>query len=456
MKSKGSRGKFAEIRVGIFVVICIAILTVAVIYISSGSGIFGPTFRAVTYLPTVGGLKPGAPVQLAGVEVGTVVSVDILRPELEPRNETNLAIYRHMEQTQDEIDKRRAKIPEAEQELRSLVEKRQQLLDAQKGSDASFKSLLNRINDLTEGLEANRNKISDLEGELIQLRGSIQNVQVIMKIEQAYRTWLRQDSAVGVGSIGLLGDKYIDISLGRSDKPVAENEQGMVVITGKKETDFRELITGIDDVIGNFGVLSQRFKNLTNKLDEGSIAQFIGDRSFYDNLNATLRETDQTLRSSTELLQDIRGGKGTVGRLIAEDKLYTDITQITSKSNEVLGKINSAQGVLGKLINEDQIYRKAESVLNSADVIAERIKNGEGTLGKLSKDEALYEKTRATLDKLASVIDDIEQGKGTMGKLIKDKSLYENLNQTSAELVKLLYDFRQDPKKYLTIRFRLF
>src|SRR5512136_1298944 len=91
MKTKGSKSRFSEIRVGIFVVLCLIILTLAVIYISSGSAIFGPTFRAVAYLPTVGGLKPGAPVQLAGVEVGSVTSVDVLRPELEPKNETNLA-----------------------------------------------------------------------------------------------------------------------------------------------------------------------------------------------------------------------------------------------------------------------------------------------------------------------------------------------------------------------------
>jgi len=446
-----------EIRVGLFVVACLIILTLAVIYISSGSSIFGPTFRAVTFLPTVGGLKPGAPVQLAGVEVGTVISVDVLRPELEPRNEANLAIYAHIDESRRELDARRAKMPELEKELRTLLEKRQAIISAKKKEgDAEFKSALARIDDLTALIETNSSKIMDLESQIIQLKGGIQNVQVIMKIEQSYKSWLRQDSAVGVGSIGLLGDKYIDISLGRSEKAATENSQGMTVITGKKEADFRELITGIDDAIGNFGVLSQRFKNLTAKLEEGSIAQFIGDRSFYDNLNTTLRETDQTLRASTELLQEVKGGKGTVGRLIVEDKLYNEINGITAKAGQILEKINSAQGVLGKLVNEDAVYKKAESVLDSAETIASRIINGEGTLGKLSKDEALYEKTRITLDKLAVVIDDMEQGRGTMGKLMKDKSLYDNLNQTSAELVKLLYDFRQDPKKYLTIRFRLF
>jgi hypothetical protein len=40
--------------------------------------------------------------------------------------------------------------------------------------------------------------------------------------------------------------------------------------------------------------------------------------------------------------------------------------------------------------------------------------------------------------------------------LLTDESLYNNVNNFSSEGVKLLYDFRQNPKKYLTIKFQLF
>jgi len=75
---------------------------------------------------------------------------------------------------------------------------------------------------------------------------------------------------------------------------------------------------------------------------------------------------------------------------------------------------------------------------------------------KLSKDPELYERMSKALEKIAAFVEQIDNGQGTLGKLYKDPSLYDSLNQATAEITKLIYDLRQDPKKYLTIRFRLF
>jgi phospholipid/cholesterol/gamma-HCH transport system substrate-binding protein len=91
------------------------------------------------------------------------------------------------------------------------------------------------------------------------------------------------------------------------------------------------------------------------------------------------------------------------------------------------------------------------------------INGGHGTLGKLIKDEQVYDDARAaiarfntTAERIDNLVSAAQRGEGTLGKLLTDDTLYSNVNQLSSEGVKMIYDFRQNPKKYLTIKFQLF
>lgn len=91
------------------------------------------------------------------------------------------------------------------------------------------------------------------------------------------------------------------------------------------------------------------------------------------------------------------------------------------------------------------------------------INEGRGTVGKLIKDEQIYNDARAAIarfntaaERIDNVVSAAQRGEGSFGKLLTDDALYSNVNQLSSEGVKLLYDFRQNPRKYLTVKFELF
>ena len=103
------------------------------------------------------------------------------------------------------------------------------------------------------------------------------------------------------------------------------------------------------------------------------------------------------------------------------------------------------------------------AVLSSTSSIKCTNLSSHGTLGRLVKDEAIYNDARAaiarfntTAERIDNVVAGAQRGEGTLGKLITDEALYNNVNNLSSEGVKLMYDFRQNPKKYLTIKFQLF
>ena len=114
----------------------------------------------------------------------------------------------------------------------------------------------------------------------------------------------------------------------------------------------------------------------------------------------------------------------------------------------------------------NKINRIADRVnhsMDQIDAIVADVNAGRGTIGKLLKDEAIYNEARTaiarfntTTARIDNVVAGAQRGEGTLGKLITDEQLYNNVNNLSSEGVKLIYDFRQNPKKYLTIKFQLF
>jgi phospholipid/cholesterol/gamma-HCH transport system substrate-binding protein len=136
------------------------------------------------------------------------------------------------------------------------------------------------------------------------------------------------------------------------------------------------------------------------------------------------------------LSEDLRAGRGTAGKFFSSDEMYNKINSIADRVNhsmnnidQLIAGVNAGQGTLGKLIKDEGIYNDARTAIARFNTTAARIDN---------------------------VVAGAQRGEGTVGKLLTDESLYNNVNNFSSEGVKLLYDFRQNPKKYLTIKFELF
>jgi phospholipid/cholesterol/gamma-HCH transport system substrate-binding protein len=327
--------------------------------------------------------------------------------------------------------------------------------------------------DKVEGLETlvqdQRIELENARTNIERARSNLQNIVVSTEIRSAYRDWIRNDSKISLGSIGLLGDKFIEISLGRSaDPPVVIEEitEGLmgprvyevVLITGTSQPGFQELITGADDVLANLAVLSNKLTQIFEPLaaGQGTVGTFFTDPSFYNNLNRAVLSAGETVDQTTLLVREFREGEGTLARLVQDGEVYDRINEATGRLRDILTRVDQSQGTLGKLVNDSSIFDKSEAMVGNIEAITQRIEEGEGTLGRLYSDDQLYEDLSLSLNQIKTFMDDIQQGKGTLGRLANDEQLYQNLNEVSAEVIKLLYDFRQNPKEFLTIKLELF
>ncbi len=458
----------SELKVGIFVIVASAILAVAIFTIGSQVGLLEETFAAKTYLNNVSGLKPGDIVLLGGVEVGNVTSVHISAPDEMPQTQENREKLAEIERLQQRLGVLELQVQGAAQRVDDARDAYQAALQ-QSGTGDAVERLARELEERQQEAETARRDLGRLQERIERAQQGLQNIVIYMQIKSEYRDWVRQDSQISLGSVGLLGDKYIEISLGRSlQQPLVVDEEvegvfgdttrKVVLITGRTQTGFQELITGANDILANFESLSDTLDDILYKFEqgEGTIGKFFNDDSFYNNLNDTVLEAKSAASNASRLMNDVSSGEGTIGRLIRDSEMYDRISDSADRLRTLATDIQEGKGTLGRFVNDEALYDNANQTMENIRDLTAGIEAGEGTLGLLAKDEKLYQDMKRTLDQLASFVEGIDQGEGTLGRLAKDEQLYQNINEVSSEVVKLIYDFRQNPRKFLTIKFELF
>ncbi len=468
MSPKG-KPSLSELKVGVFVLITCVILGAAIFTIGTQVGLLEDTFYARTYLNNVSGLKPGDIVLLAGVEVGNVTDVRISPASEVPPTQSNQILITRIELWTQQMQELEEEIAASAENLSQARQEYNQFLQEQGVEARQTRTARDKVEGLEELVQGHRIGLESVRVNIERARSNLQNIVVSTEIRSAYRDWIRNDSNISLGSIGLLGDKYIEISLGRSADPpdvMEEIIEGMmgttvhkvVLITGTSQPGFQELITGADDVLANLAVLSDKLTQIFEPLaaGEGTVGTFFTDPSFYKNLNRAVLSAGETVDQATLLVRDFREGEGTLARLVQDREVYDTLNEATGRLRDILIRVDQSQGTLGKLVNDSSIFDKSEAMVGSIEAITRRIEEGEGTLGKLSSDDQLYEDLSLSLNQIKTFMDDIQQGKGTLGRLANDEQLYQNLNEVSAEVIKLLYDFRQNPKEFLTIKLEIF
>jgi|SRR6478672_2311037 phospholipid/cholesterol/gamma-HCH transport system substrate-binding protein len=239
------------------------------------------------------------------------------------------------------------------------------------------------------------------------------NLELVVEINYSVRDQVRQDSRAKIATLGLLGDKVYDVSVGTPKfRPLHEGDTLIVVPAMDYEAVVRQASGAITEVVG----LTRDLKKVTTGITEGqgTLGQLITNRQLYDQLNNTL------LRTSA-LMARLENPRGTIGRLLDDPSLYYSLTRMTASADTVLAQINSGTGSMSKLLHDDTLYVHLVSVVARAD----------------------------------SLVGSMSGGKGTMQKLFTDEQLYDQLVKTVTELNNVLIDVRRDPRRYTKEAFQI-
>lgn len=240
------------------------------------------------------------------------------------------------------------------------------------------------------------------------------NLRVVMELNSELRQQVRADSRVKLKSLGLLGDKILDISPGTPRYAVLSPGDTVPNIPA---LDYEEVIEKASAAVGDLVLLTHDLRAITGGMarGEGTMGQLLTNRSLYDQLTTSLT-------AMNTLLARMQSPTGTLGRLIDDPSLYDNLASATVQLDSVLREMRSTDGTFGRLLHDDTLYTRLLSAATAAD----------------------------------SVLGLATGGNGFAARMLTDQELYDQLNKTLTDLNAILEDLRQNPRKYTKGMVRIF
>jgi phospholipid/cholesterol/gamma-HCH transport system substrate-binding protein len=280
-----------------------------------------------------------------------------------------------------------------------------------------------------------------------------QKVLVSLRIARDYQERIRQDSVAVITSSGLLGDKYIDITLGSESEPELLN--GMFIST-QEPADYGQLIRQGEEVLKNTIAITNSLADLTSGFRSSqapvaladlltSLAQMAKAIETGDGLIHSLiyekgnEQIFADLAGATTALRDmltgIKEGKGFLQTLLTDPnpEVVAQLTKLLASAHKLLQEIEKGQGILHALIYDKQGGRVVKDVAGAAGNMKELLAKLQGKdslvaslLNDPKQQQVLIDLAHIMHD-FRQVAADIAEGRGTVGGFIKDPTLYENL-----------------------------
>jgi len=273
-------------------------------------------------------------------------------------------------------------------------------------------------------------------------------VEITMRVSTQYSFNLHKDSVTSLNTAGVLGETFVDIDSAKAREALAQDGD---VLPIRDRPDFQELVRSSQGTLQNLDALLQRVSRILSVIEsgQGSVGKLINDPGLYNRLNATVSEMQN-------IVTKVDQGQGTIGKLLSDEELYHKVDGAVDKLSAMVDEINQGKGTAGKFIKDPALYDNANKTLAEARQLVEQINASKGALNKFTRDEEFAKKLDNTMTKLSRLADRLDAGEGTAGKLFHDQSLYNNADAMLVESRELIKAIRQDPKKYLTIKLKIF
>jgi phospholipid/cholesterol/gamma-HCH transport system substrate-binding protein len=177
-------------------------------------------------------------------------------------------------------------------------------------------------------------------------------VGVEMKINSNVKERIHEDSTASIRTMGVLGDKYIAITIGSPDQPVLADGD---YLTPVETAELFAYLEKADKIVSNIENITDSLNTfLTPLKKEGS----------GEDLARIISNTDK-------IVTEVKEGNGTLHSLVYEDtktgtNTMKSIDDSADRLDSILTKVDNGEGTLGALVNDPTLYEDLKTLMGGA------------------------------------------------------------------------------------------
>jgi phospholipid/cholesterol/gamma-HCH transport system substrate-binding protein len=289
-------------------------------------------------------------------------------------------------------------------------------------------------------------RLSGLDvGEILSVQFSDrddQKIHVRVSLERKYQDKIRlcdaylasnpqtidlRPSVARIETVGVLGDKFISISIG--DDRCSTLESGSEIPT-QEALDILEYTKKATEILGQLNSISRKVDNILGTEEETA--------------QVSLAQSFQNLQEITKTIKD---GDGLISTLLYDEKLPKKLNRTLTKAEQTTNNLKDASrgiskamdnvetgsGLAHELIygeNGESLAKELEILVKSLEELTDDVKNEDSLVNALIYDPSkkqILDDLLLTTEQLKETIGNIEHGDGTIALMMRDPTLYEDI-----------------------------
>ena len=340
---------WSQVRAGVFIFLALLFIAGGIAIMGQKTKMFVTKGELVVVIDDVAGLKVGAPVWLAGVDVGLVNDIHFDNPQ-----QTN-QVSIHMEVDRSSLQKIGSD---------SIITIKTRGLMGEKYVDITPSS-----------------RYSDAPPGILQGTPAIKLDDVVQKAGSTFEKINSIIDNINQGK-GTLGKLSRDETLYNNVASLAVEMKNLMVTINRGDGTLGRLNRDPEPYNKLISILNRADRTLQDiQAADGTLNKLIYDKALYVKLTSLADKSIQAADYVHELNRKITSTDGTIGLLLNDRELYDKSISLLNRADssvktieDIAVKVRSGEGTAGRLINDKELYDRMNRMVEDVDAVVKDFK----------------------------------------------------------------------------------